>query len=304
MALVSVIGAGEGLSELDTAAARVCPDETAFDVLRAVRSCHGTGLTCIDAHLDGGCLGPSELVVLHGESGSAKSALLRNVLASYVAAAELGGHALPAVLIDTEGTFDVLLLADVLTAAAERKRAETSACGKASELAGIQTAELIREALSRLLVLRPAEPADLLRQLCQIREVLIANPTTSLLVVDSMSAWQPIATAFPRAVAPLLREAWKALGRLQHEHCLAVVVAHREDANGFGSTSGFGGSTSATTGLTPSCHLSVMRRVAESGETSFATSRRFSATAMPGGDSRGQEMRFLLSEAGEVISVA
>lgn len=304
MALVSVTGAGDGLAELDPAAAAVCPDETAFDVLRAVRSCHGTGLTCIDAHLDGGCLGPSELVVLHGESGSAKSALLRNVVASYVAAAELGGHALPAVLIDTEGTFDVLLLADVLTAAAERKRVEAATSGKAFEAAGIQTAELIREALSRLLVLRPAEPSDLLRQLCQIRELLVANPTTSLLVVDSMSAWQPIATAFPRAVAPLLREAWKALGRLQHEHCLAVVVAHREDANGFGSTSGFGGSTSATSGLASSCHLSVMRRVAESGETTFVTSRRFSASAMTGGESRGQEMRFLLSEAGEVVSVA
>lgn len=301
MALVSVLGAGEGLSELDSAEALVCPDETAFDVLRAVRSCHGTGLTCIDALLDGGCLGPSELVVLHGESGSAKSALLRNVVASYVASAELGGHALPAVLIDTEGTFDVLLLADVLTAVAERKRKEASASGKASELAGMQTAELAREALSRLLVLRPAEPADLLRQLCQIREVLVANPTTSLLVVDSMSAWHPIASAFPRAVAPLLREAWKALSRLQHEHCLAVVVAHREDANGFGSKGGFGGDAS---GLTPNCHLSVMRRMSESGETSFATSRRFSASAMPGGDSRGQEMRFLLSEAGEVISVA
>lgn len=293
MAVVSVADAGHRPVGLGQAANVVLPDESAFDVLRAVRSCRGTGIGCIDGLLDGACLGPSELVVLHGESSSAKSTLIRNIIASYVASAEVGGHALPAVLIDTEGTFDVLLLTRLLAASAERRQT-----GR-----GIATSDLIHEALSRLLVLRPAEPADLLRQIYQLRNVLVANPTTSLLVVDSMSAWQPIAAAFPRAVAPVMREVWKALRRVQNEHCLAVIVAHREDAGAMGAASSFvpGGSTSTSSLASHCCHLSVARR--QQGEASFATSKRCPGP-MTGGACLQQEFPFVLSDAGEIIAVA
>merc|ERR1711988_1856855 len=150
---------------------------------------------------------------------------------------------------------------------------------------GIPTEELVQEALSRLIVLRPSEPVDLLKQLCQLRDVLVANPTTSLLVVDSMSAWQPLATAFPRAVAPVLREAWKALGRLQQEHCLAVVVTQREDSTGLSSASHFGSASSSASGLASRCcHVGMARRITEGldGRASFATARRASAAAATG----------------------
>lgn len=281
MAVVKTACPSDKLAGLGAAEIAVLPDETAFDVLSAVRSCRGTGLECFDGLLEGGCLGPSELVVLHGESGSAKSVLLRNIVASYIAPSDVGGHGLPAVFIDTEGTFDVMLLVRLLAAATERKQI------------GIPTATLIEEALKRLVVIRPTEPIDLLRQLYQLRDVLTANPTTSLLIVDSMSAWQPIATAFPRALAPVMREAWKALGRLQQEHCLAVVVAHREDVNSMSVSS-----TNTGTMASRCCHLNVVRCAVDAlgRNTSFATSRR--------GVGFSKELWFSLSEAGEAITVA
>jgi hypothetical protein len=283
------------------AEAALVPDETAFDVLRAVRCCRGTGIACIDGHLDGGCLSPSELVVLHGESSSAKSTLVRNVVASYIAAAEIGGHCLPAVLIDTEGTFDVILLTRLLAAVSERN--QNRFAGGSVEV-DISIEDHVEEALSRLLILRPAEPLDLLRDLYLLRDILTANPTTALLVVDSMSAWQSMASAFPRAVMPLLREAWKAILRLQQEHCLAAVVTLRDP-----STDGV--KTCHARHLQPAhgascCHLNVGRHVAQMGEidSCFTISRCSPtvSTSMP--SNAMQILSFFLSEAGEVVSVA
>jgi len=278
------------------------PDETAFDVLRAVRCCRGTGIACIDGNLDGGCLGPSEIVVLHGESGAAKSTVARNIIVAYIAPTEIGGHGLPAVLIDAEGTFDVVILARLLTAAAEHHLSSQGCM-----LSQFSTEELVQESLSRLLVLRPAEPLDLLRQLYSLRDVLEANPTTSLLVVDSMSAWQPLAAAFPRAVTPLLREAWKAMDRLQREHCLAVVVTLREssaDLAKVGAARNFQGfGLPNVHNSSAFCHLNVGRNPAEfeNGGSCFAISRRLPSVA---GCGPASWHLFALSESGQVVGIS
>lgn len=206
----------------DALAAMVAPDETVRDLLRALRSSRGTGLPCLDAHLPGGRLGPSELLVLLGEERSGVEALLHGILAAFVSPAATGGHALPAVLVDTEGSFDALGFARLLEGRLANTAAAAAGCG-APLLEG-SVADLVEEALSRLLVLRPREPADLLKQLLDLRTVLAANPTASCIVVDSMSSWQPLARAYPRSVAAMVREAWRALSRLQCEHCVSVVA--------------------------------------------------------------------------------
>lgn len=204
-------------------------DETAWDLLRSLRASRGSGLACLDTHLPGGSLGPGELVVVHGAAGAAKSALLRSLLAAYVARTERGGHGLPAVLLDADRSFDAGLMARVLEARGEAalQRRREAGLPDEPELA-VSDAEAVEEALGRLLVLRPDEPQDLLRQLRLLRDVLAANPAVALLVVDSMSAWQTATAAFPKAAAPFVRESWRALERLQREHCVAVVVALRE----------------------------------------------------------------------------
>jgi len=236
-------------------AALVAPDE-AYDLLQALNSCRGSGLACVDTHLPGG-LGPSELVVLRGEAGSAKSAMLRNIIVEYISPVAIGGHGLPAVLIDADGAFDAASLAVLLEARAGRWAPQALA-DTTGGVGGV--AELVDEALSRLLVLRPSEPIDFLGQLLQLREVLAANPTASLLAVDSMSAWQALASAFPRSVAPLLRESWQVLQRLQRELCIAVVVVQRDAVVLDGS--GAGGNPSGipeNVATGNCCHLHLAR---------------------------------------------
>ncbi|CAK0864598.1 unnamed protein product, partial [Prorocentrum cordatum] len=220
MALVALdAGAGHGPSSPDGLAAdAVRPDETAWDLLRSLRASRGSGLACLDAHLPDGSLGPGELVVVHGAAGAAKSALLRSLLAAYVARTERGGHGLPAVLVDADGSFDAGLLAGVLEARGESALRRRREVGRPAEPEhAVSDAEAVEEALGRLLVLRPDEPQDLLRQLRLLRDVLAANPAVALLVVDSMSAWQTATAAFPKASAPFVRESWRALERLQRE---------------------------------------------------------------------------------------
>mmetsp|Transcript_119630 Transcript_119630/g.381748 ORF Transcript_119630/g.381748 Transcript_119630/m.381748 type:complete len:324 (+) Transcript_119630:62-1033(+) len=233
MALVAADPAPQAAEPPPQIAAMVAPDETAYDLFRALRRSRASGVPCVDGRLAGGCLGPGELVLLHGESGSGKSALLRSILAAYVAGTEVregAGHSVPAILIDTEGTFDAGLFSEVLQSRVERL---CRAAGKGSPVEGC-----VDEALSRLLVLRPQEPIDLLRNLDHLRALLAANPRVGLLVVDSMSAWQPLATNFPRSVTPFMQESWRALVRLQKEHCVALVVANRGAALGTASSSG------------------------------------------------------------------
>merc|ERR1712113_744539 len=129
---------------------------------------------------------------------------------------------------------------------------------------GATSLELMEEAMSRLLVLRPREPIDLLRQLCRLKDVFAANPVASLLVVDSMSAWQPLINAFPRSVAPVMKECWHALARLQHELCIAVVVTYRDlVTKGYtastGVVPGAWSSTDSRMSAIKCCHLAIAR---------------------------------------------
>lgn len=68
----------------------------------------------------------------------------------------------------------------------------------------------------------------MLEQLEWLHTALAENPSTSLVAVDSMTAWQSMAAAFPCSVGAVVRDCWCALARLQREHCIAVVVTHRD----------------------------------------------------------------------------
>lgn len=235
-------------------AALVAPDETLYDLLRSLRSCRGTGVACLDQHLPDGSLGPSEVVVLRGEAASGKSALLRNILATFILPAKVGGHELPTVLLDTQGSFDARQMWQLL-------REKVSAAAQGSIQAAGACAE---ESLSRLLVLRPREPIDLLRQLRQLRTLLDANPNAGLLAVDAMSAWQPLEGAFPRSVAAVVKECWAALTRLQQEHGVAVVAVQRDAMAASEATGITSGSSSGASSSSGFIHL-VLRRVTQLG---------------------------------------
>ena len=219
MALVLADDGGDAVFSTSHKHSIIEIDETAFDLYRMLQSSRGTQLPCFDHHLPANALSPSHAVVLHGESGAGKSALLRNILASYVLDQDAGGHSLPAVFVDADHCFDASLLARLLKVKAE--------CAGASRET---VSEIVTESLSRVLVLRPHEPIDLLRQLRELRTVFASNPTAGLLIVDSMSAWQSLSAAFPRSAGCAIRECWQAVGRLQQESSISAVLAYRESA--------------------------------------------------------------------------
>ena len=62
----------------------------AYDLFQALRSSRGT-LPCVDRFLPGDALSPDFALVLHGDSASGKSLLLRNILAAGGRGGEWGG---------------------------------------------------------------------------------------------------------------------------------------------------------------------------------------------------------------------
>eukprot|EP00747_Dinoflagellata_sp_TGD_P187311 gnl/TRDRNA2_/TRDRNA2_44887_c0_seq1.p1 gnl/TRDRNA2_/TRDRNA2_44887_c0~~gnl/TRDRNA2_/TRDRNA2_44887_c0_seq1.p1 ORF type:complete len:322 (-),score=46.80 gnl/TRDRNA2_/TRDRNA2_44887_c0_seq1:66-986(-) len=293
-------------------AALVAPDETAYDLLRALHCSRGTGLECVDRHLRGGCLGPGELVVLHGDVGTAKTALLRNIIAAYIGPIAGGGYAVPVVLIDAEGAFDMMLLARLIESSIERTRAEARGAGARGDLLvgldnGEPAAELVEEALSRLLVLQPREPLDLLRHLSRLREVFKANPTTALLAVDSMSAWQSLMRPFPRTVDTVLRECWNALARLQQEHSIAVIVTSRDLSEGGTKVGQAWPCPSDGRKSAACCHLGIVRAGSSGRCGTESGGREIFAVSSRGGDSHSgpiPAVPFALGHGGEVVAAA
>lgn len=293
------------------------PDETAYDLIHALQNSCGTGLACIDAHLRIGSLGPGEMVVIHGESGAGKSILLQNILVAYIAPDVCGGHGLPAILIDADNTFNMSQLVQILEKYIRRTIqtvAEDGSFMVAPDEAMIKT--FVEEAVSRLLVLRPKEPIDMLRHLRGLCEVLAANPTTALLMVDSMTAWQPLAAAFQRTMAQVLNESWRALSRLQQKYCIAVVVAYRDIAADSGAN-GAGQTAAASAGITNCCHLTIQHTISPGPASEFTRLEqpeenepefhgemfKVSSCARMIGDPL-KSVPFKLSDVGEVINVA
>eukprot|EP00971_Amphidinium_carterae_P122234 2420354-Amphidinium_carterae.1 len=207
---------------LDPMEPSIMPDETAYDLLSTLGSSHSTGLKCIDDHLLGGWLGVEEPLVLQGPLASGKSIALRSILAKFIASTELGGYAVPAVHIDTDGSLKARCMMRLLQSCLE---------GPVNQLGGKMPPQ-VEESLSRLLVLRPREPLQLLQHLWWLRDVLTDNPKTAIITVDSMSSWQGMTGAFARSASPFLSECWSALMRLQREHRIAVVVVRRSSALG------------------------------------------------------------------------
>ncbi|CAJ1349062.1 unnamed protein product, partial [Effrenium voratum] len=242
----------------------------AYDLFQALRSSRGT-LPCVDRFLPGEALSPDFALVLHGDSASGKSLLLRNILAAHLLPRSCGGHGLPSVLIDADQTFEVWLLAKLLKDRARRRLSSEAAL------------EAVDEALQRLLLFRPKEPLELLRQLSQLRGLFARNPTAGLVVVDSMSAWQAMTGAFPRSAGQVMKECWRALGRLQRDFAVCAVLAHRDAADN-------------------AVHLSVRKDVEEtegSGRETFAVApwgRVPNSTDPP-------PTTFVVSPAGEALTL-
>ena len=126
------------------------PDETAADLFARLDASPLAVLPCCRG------LHVGEALELFGEPGTGKSALLgeaalRCILPEAVDGVPVGGHASDAVLVDVDGTFDVLWLSEALQARA------LAVCGDAARAAAIA-----EECMRRLHVLRCATEHELL----------------------------------------------------------------------------------------------------------------------------------------------
>merc|ERR1712013_453919 len=100
-------------------------------------------------------------------------------------------------------------------------------------------------------------------------------------------------------------EAWKAIERLQREHCLAVVVTLLDAAIDSGRFSRNFQGCAPSQGLT--CrHLDIGPCLTghDGISPSFVISNRLPISKLPVAPNTLQRLPFFISEAGEVISVA
>lgn len=192
------------------------PDETAYALLQSLGSSYGTGVEMVDIHLSGGQLAPGEAMLCTGPTGSGKSLLLMNILANFVSSAEAGGHDVPVVVFDCDGKFCI----QRFTALLEARYASR----------GLQFG--IDQALDRLLYHTPREPLDFLSALKELYGVIEDGLRPSLLVVDSVSAWQTLARGFPQSTRQVADACARMLALLRREHGIPVILTRQSASRG------------------------------------------------------------------------
>ena len=164
-------------------------DETADELF--TRSAY-PGLELLPGFLFG--LKVGETLEIFGEPSTGKTALLMECALRCILPVEAGGTSSHAVLIDSEGGFDALRLAETV-------RARLLGAGVAPSLAG----DAAVAALDRLRVLRCPTMSELLMGLCALRlelhvsqsaddvlhpQLHVGQPAPRLLLIDSVSAYQ------------------------------------------------------------------------------------------------------------------
>ena len=154
--------------------ASLAPTETAYDLFARLEW-PGLPLLPFEAH-DGG-LKVGETLELLGEPSTGKTALLLESCARCILSAEHGGHGARAVIVETDGGFDVRRLAAALARKLEASAAAAAARGgSSSTLSSDGVSAAVEAALRRLRVIRCHSACELLRGLQALRCELDAPP--------------------------------------------------------------------------------------------------------------------------------
>lgn len=171
------------------------------------------------------------VVEISGDSGSGKTTLITQCLAKCLLPKtwnefEIGGHGARAVIVNTDHHFQILKLVSVMESLLMKCRESGNIEAQLPKHIDSKTAEkIIKESLANLIVLNCYDSVQLFVTFHSIQRILANDPNTSLVIIDSLSAyyWQDAAAGGVRKMDLYLKKMLKVFQSCIKQYRVVVI---------------------------------------------------------------------------------
>lgn len=229
-----------------------CKAETGIQLLARLST--RPNLNSLNDTLFPGGINLGNVIEISGDSGSGKTTLLTQFLVKCLLPKtwnefEIGGLGAGATIVNTDHHFQILklvsMMESVLAKCQESAKNETK---YSRHIDSRRIEKIIKESLSNLIILNCYDSLQLFVTFHSLSNILSCNANTSLIIVDSLSAyyWQDAAVGGVRKMDLYLKKTLKALQSCIEEYKVTTVYTKQTN---FQSKVSFTDDCTATPGL-------------------------------------------------------
>ncbi|KDR18012.1 DNA repair protein XRCC2-like [Zootermopsis nevadensis] len=228
-----------------------CKAETGVQLLARLSS--RPNLNSLSETLFPGGINLGNIIEISGDSGSGKTTLITQFLVKCLLPKTwneftIGGLGAGAIIVDTDHHFQILKLVSIMESLLMKCReSNTSEVQLPKHIDSKIIEKIIKESLANLIVLNCYDSVQLFVTFHSLENILSSNANTSLIIIDSLSAyyWQDVAVRGIRKMDLYLRKMLKALQSCTEEY--KVIVMYTKQTH-FQSNVNFAEDSTATPG--------------------------------------------------------
>lgn len=228
-----------------------CKAETGVQLLARLSS--RPNLNCLSETLFPGGINLGNIIEISGDSGSGKTTLITQFLVKCLLPKTwneftIGGLGAGAIIVDTDHHFQILKLVSIMESLLMKCReSNTSEVQLPKHIDSKIIEKIIKESLANLIVLNCYDSVQLFVTFHSLENILSSNANTSLIIIDSLSAyyWQDVAVRGIRKMDLYLRKMLKALQSCTEEYKVTVMYTKQTH---FQSNVNFAEDSTATPG--------------------------------------------------------
>lgn len=228
-----------------------CKAETGVQLLARLSS--RPNLNSLSETLFPGGINLGNIIEISGDSGSGKTTLITQFLVKCLLPKTwneftIGGLGAGAIIVDTDHHFQILKLVSIMESLLMKCReSNTSEVQLPKHIDSKIIEKIIKESLANLIVLNCYDSVQLFVTFHSLENILSSNANTSLIIIDSLSAyyWQDVAVRGIRKMDLYLRKMLKALQSCTEEYKVTVMYTKQTH---FQSNVNFAEDSTATPG--------------------------------------------------------
>jgi len=206
-----------------------CKAETGVQLLARLSS--RPNLTSLNETLFPGGINLGNVIEISGDSGSGKTTLITQFLVKCLLPKtwnefEIGGLGAGAIIVNTDHHFQILKLVNIMESLLTKcKESYNNEAQLPKQIDSRTIEKIIKESLSSLIILNCYDSQQLFVTFHSLENILSSNANTSLIIIDSISAyyWQDAAVGGVRKMDLYLKKSLKALQTCIEEYRVTIM---------------------------------------------------------------------------------